>query len=87
MAERALGERIRSALQWFLRIWREGIAPEMIDQLWLAQMYNMDVRDLLPKVSVPTLVVHYRNDRPIPVRSGARTGGGDSLRSVGPAGG
>jgi pimeloyl-ACP methyl ester carboxylesterase len=71
MVVRALGSAFdASALQWLLRIWREGIAPEMIDHLWLAHVYNMDVRDLLLKISIPTLVVHYRNDGPIPFEAG-----------------
>ena len=36
----------------------------------------MDVRDLLPKVSVPTLVVHYRNDRMIPFEAGRELAAG-----------
>jgi pimeloyl-ACP methyl ester carboxylesterase len=58
-----------SALQWYLRVRQEGVAPEIFVQL-LAQVWNMDVRELLPKVSVPTLVVHYRNDRFVPFEAG-----------------
>jgi hypothetical protein len=31
----------------------------------IAHVYNVDVRDLLPRVSVPILVVHCRNNRAI----------------------
>jgi 2-polyprenyl-3-methyl-5-hydroxy-6-metoxy-1,4-benzoquinol methylase len=33
------------------------------DQLMIAHVYNVDVRGLLPRVSVPILVVHCRNNR------------------------
>ena len=58
-----------SALQWWLRYRQEAVMPEIIDKL-LIFWWNTDVRDLLPKVSVPTLVVHYRNDRAIPFEAG-----------------
>jgi len=57
-----------SALQWYLRTREDN--SEVIAQVIDAQLHNMDVRDLLPKVSVPTLVVHYRNDRVIPFEAG-----------------
>jgi pimeloyl-ACP methyl ester carboxylesterase len=70
LAETLLGSAVDTAsLRWFLRIWREGVASEMVDRLstfWS----KTDVRDLLPKVSVPTLVVHYRNDRYVPFEAG-----------------
>jgi pimeloyl-ACP methyl ester carboxylesterase len=67
MAERALGSALdASALQWYLRMWQEGVTPGIFDRLMVAQVWNMDVRDLLSKISVPTLVVHNRNSRAIP---------------------
>ena len=54
-----------SALKWYLRTREEGMTPQIFDELLVEQVYNVDVRDLLPKVKVPTLVVHYRNDRSI----------------------
>jgi hypothetical protein len=47
----------------------------MLAQLWTL-WWNMDVRDLLPKVSMPTLVVHYRNDRFIPFEAGRELAAG-----------
>ena len=35
------------------------------DQLMIAHLYNVDMRDLPPRVSVPILVVHCRNNRAI----------------------
>jgi hypothetical protein len=64
-----------SALQWWLRIWQEGVAPEMNDQI-LAHMRKIDVRDLLPKVRALTLVVHYRNDRIVPFEAGRELAAG-----------
>ena len=58
-----------SSLKWFLRIWREGVTPEMVHRL-TTFWSNTDVRDLLPKVSVPTLVLHCRNDRYVPFEAG-----------------
>ena len=76
MAETMLGSSFDAAsLQWFLRIWQEGVTAEMVAQL-LTLWWNMDVRDLLPKVSVPTLVVHYRNDRMIPFEAGRELAAG-----------
>jgi pimeloyl-ACP methyl ester carboxylesterase len=78
LAEGMLGCAFNDALtvQWYLRIMQEGVAPETGDQLMLAQVYNMDVRDLLPKVSVPTLIVHYRNNRVIPFEAGLEVAAG-----------
>jgi pimeloyl-ACP methyl ester carboxylesterase len=77
LAEGTLGRAFdAAALQWYLRTREEGVTSEMIDQMVVAHVYNMDVRDLLPKVSVPTLVVHYRNDRMIPFEAGRELAAG-----------
>ena len=76
MAEMMLGNAFDAAsLQWYLRTRQEGVTGEMVAQL-LTLWWNMDVRDLLPKVSVPTLVVHYRNDRMIPFEAGRELAAG-----------
>ncbi len=36
----------------------------------LAAMFQIDVRPILPTITVPTLVIHARNDRAAPVQSG-----------------
>src|SRR5262249_49514754 len=71
IAEAMLGSAFNdaSALRWYLRT-REESTPEILNQLLDEQLYNMDLRDLLPKVGVPTLVVHYRNNRAIPFEAG-----------------
>jgi hypothetical protein len=77
MAEIMLGNvSDAAALQWYLSLSQEGVAAEMVDQLMVAQVYNMDVRDLLPRVSMPTLVAHYRNNRAIPFESGRELAAG-----------
>jgi pimeloyl-ACP methyl ester carboxylesterase len=65
-----------STLQWHLRIWREGVTAEMGVKLMAEHLHKMDLQDLLPKVSVPTLVVHYRNDQAIPFESGRELAAG-----------
>jgi pimeloyl-ACP methyl ester carboxylesterase len=70
MAEIMLGSALdAAALQWWLRYRQEAVTPEIFAQL-ITFWTNMDVWDLLPKVSVPTLVVHYRNDRMILFEAG-----------------
>ena len=77
MLERGLGSAYdASAQQWFLRVWREGVVPETIDELFGAQLWNMDLRELLPRVSLPTLVVHYRNNASIPFEAGRELAAG-----------
>jgi pimeloyl-ACP methyl ester carboxylesterase len=77
MAEVMLGSAFldASALQWHLRVLREGVSPEMADQTMVA-VYKMDLRNLLPKVTVPTLVLHYRNNRAIPFEAGLELAAG-----------
>ena len=73
MVEALLGSKSEfdaSAVQWFRRIRQEGVTPEIFDQLMVAQVFNMDVRDLLPKITVPALVVHYRNNRMVSFEGG-----------------
>jgi pimeloyl-ACP methyl ester carboxylesterase len=78
MAEGMLGSAFfdASALQWHLRILQEGVTSEMGFKLIAEHLRKIDVRDLLPKVSVPTLVVHYRNDRAIPLEAGRELAAG-----------
>jgi pimeloyl-ACP methyl ester carboxylesterase len=77
LAERGLGSAFdASALQWYLRLSREGVTPEIYDQLVVAHVYDMDMRNLLPKISQPTLVVHYRNNGSIPFEAGRELAAG-----------
>jgi pimeloyl-ACP methyl ester carboxylesterase len=78
LAEAMLGRTFNdaSALQWYLRMREESTTREVLIQLIDTQLYKMDARDLLPKVSVPTLVVHYRNDRMCPFEAGLELAAG-----------
>jgi pimeloyl-ACP methyl ester carboxylesterase len=76
MAEAMLGNSFgASSLQRYLRARQEGVTPEMSARL-LTLWWHFDVRDLLPKVRVATLVVHYRNDRLIPLEGGCELAAG-----------
>jgi pimeloyl-ACP methyl ester carboxylesterase/DNA-binding CsgD family transcriptional regulator len=51
----------------------------------LQLVYEYDVRDVLPRVAVPTLVVHRLGDRAVPVRAGREVAGlvpGAELRTI-----
>jgi len=64
-----LPEAEAEAFQWFTRLQREAATPEMAAQL-MEFTYRLNVTDLLPKVRVPTLVMHRQGDRAIPFRCG-----------------
>jgi pimeloyl-ACP methyl ester carboxylesterase len=54
---------------WFGRMERATASPGMLASL--AQMFlDIDVRDIVPTVHVPTLVLHRRHDRLVNVRNG-----------------
>jgi pimeloyl-ACP methyl ester carboxylesterase len=78
LAEAALGSSLdASSLQWYFRIRHESVTAEMQAQL-LTFSWNSsrDVLDLLPKVSVPTLVAHYRNNRMMAFEAGRQAAAG-----------
>ena len=58
-----------SALKWFARLQREAATAEMAAKL-LDLTYNLDVTDLLPRLRVPTLVIHRTGDKAIPFHLG-----------------
>ena len=57
------------AAKWFNHLQREAATPEMAAQL-LDLSYGVNVVDLLPRVRVPTLVMHRRGDRTVPFKLG-----------------
>jgi len=57
----------KETLDWLTAKAREGATGDMAANL-LEMDYQADVRDLLPKIEVPTLVLHRRNDRAVPFR-------------------
>ncbi len=56
-------------LQWFNEMQRASATPETAANL-LTQQREFDVRDLLPKLTVPTLVFHARGDQAVPFKRG-----------------
>jgi len=58
-----------SALKWFTRLQREATSAEMAAKL-LDLTYKFDVTDLLPRLRVPTLVIHRKGDKAIPFNLG-----------------
>jgi len=55
--------------QWFAKLQRQSATAEMAAQL-LALVYQVNVADLLPRLRVPTLVIHRQRDRAMPFRLG-----------------
>jgi len=58
-----------ASVRWFIRLQREAATPEMAARL-MELTYSLNVVDLLPKVRVPTLVIHRRGDRATPFQLG-----------------
>jgi class 3 adenylate cyclase/pimeloyl-ACP methyl ester carboxylesterase len=58
-----------SALKWFTRLQREAATAEMASRL-IDFTYNLNVTDLLPRLRVPTLVMHRKGDKVIPFHLG-----------------
>jgi class 3 adenylate cyclase len=55
----------KDMLDWLTTKTREGATGEMAANL-LEMDYEGDVRELLPKIEVPTLVIHRRGERAVP---------------------
>jgi pimeloyl-ACP methyl ester carboxylesterase len=58
-----------STLKWVIRLQREAATAEMAAKL-LDLTYDLDVTDLLPRLRVPTLVIHRKGDKAIPFHLG-----------------
>ena len=56
-------------IKWFNELCRRTTTPEIAARIMDARMY-VDVLDLLPRVSVPTLVLHARDDEAVPLSQG-----------------
>jgi DNA-binding winged helix-turn-helix (wHTH) protein/pimeloyl-ACP methyl ester carboxylesterase len=59
----------REEMKWFNDLERASASPENAIRL-MNVFSNIDIRALLPKVTVPTLVLHARGDTPIPFEQG-----------------
>jgi pimeloyl-ACP methyl ester carboxylesterase len=53
------------AADWFARAQRISASPDVAANL-LAESYRVDVRQILPTLKVPTLVLHRQQDRAVP---------------------
>jgi class 3 adenylate cyclase/alpha-beta hydrolase superfamily lysophospholipase len=63
------GERDEAFRSWYATLMRQGASPRAV--LLLGEMSRaVDVRSLLPRVAVPTLVMHRTGDRVVEVESG-----------------
>ena len=62
-------------MQWFNDLQRITTSPENAVRIMKATG-NVDVSDLLPRVQVPTLVLHCRNDGAVPFDEGRRLAAG-----------
>jgi len=60
---------------WFNEMQRLSASPENAVRLQKV-LGSLDVRDLLPKLKVPTLVFHSRNDQAVPFAQGAELAAG-----------
>jgi pimeloyl-ACP methyl ester carboxylesterase len=59
----------REQWDWFNDLQRISTSPENAFRL-LTELGNIDVVDLLPQVTVPTLVLHSRNESAAPIEEG-----------------
>jgi pimeloyl-ACP methyl ester carboxylesterase/DNA-binding winged helix-turn-helix (wHTH) protein len=59
----------REEMQWFNDLERASASPENAIRL-MHVFSNIDIVDLLPQVTAPTLVLHARGDTPIPFEQG-----------------
>jgi class 3 adenylate cyclase/pimeloyl-ACP methyl ester carboxylesterase len=64
-------EGTKEQADWFNDLQRKTTSPEMAAR-YLEVVANFDVRELLPRVQVPTLVMHVRDDVIIPIDAGRK---------------
>jgi class 3 adenylate cyclase/pimeloyl-ACP methyl ester carboxylesterase len=55
--------------EWWGRMQRSAVSPGMARQL-MAMIAETDLTGVLPTIRVPTVVIHYRGDRVVPVELG-----------------
>lgn len=65
----------RAQTDWFDELQRRTTSPENAAQMLFA-LGDLDVRDELTSVSVPTLVVHSRGDKVVPLKDGIELAAG-----------
>jgi pimeloyl-ACP methyl ester carboxylesterase len=64
-----LPEGTSEQIAWFEELQRTTASPETAARIWAARM-EVDVSDLAPRVTVPTLVLHARQDGLVPYKYG-----------------
>jgi pimeloyl-ACP methyl ester carboxylesterase/DNA-binding CsgD family transcriptional regulator len=69
LASRLVPNASSKDLAWFDHFQRKATSAQMAVRL-LEHLREMDVRDVLPTIRVPTLVLHNRDDASIPLRAG-----------------
>ena len=71
-AVRALGMQTEEEVEAFVDYVRYGVSPGMLDALYRMNK-EIDIRQVLSAVGVPTLVMHGSEDQIVPVEAGAYT--------------
>ena len=56
--------------EWFAKLERLSVSPGAAVALARQVLRQIDVRDILPAIRVPTLVLHRRDDRAVPIAEG-----------------
>jgi pimeloyl-ACP methyl ester carboxylesterase len=68
-------EGTKEQADWFNDLQRKTTSPECAAR-YLEVVGNLDVRELLPQVQVPTLVMHVRDDLMVPIDAGRQMAAG-----------
>jgi len=68
-------EGTKEQADWFNDLQRKTTSPEIAAR-YFEVVGNFDVRELLPRVQVPTLVMHVRDDRVVPIDAGRQMAAG-----------
>ena len=71
-AVRALGMRTEDEVEAYIDFVRYGASPGMLEKLYRMNK-EIDIRQVLPTVRVPTLVIHGSEDQVVPVQAAAYT--------------
>src|SRR6516225_7144344 len=71
-AVRALGMQTEEEVEAFIDYVRYGASPGMLERLYRMNK-EIDIRQVLPTVRVPALVMHGSDDQVVPVEAGAYT--------------
>ena len=68
-------EGTKEQADWFNDLQRKTTSPECAAR-YFEVVNNFDVRELLPRVQVPTLVMHARDDLVVPIDTGRQMAAG-----------